>query len=82
MTREQCCNLPPFLFSQRAPGAGGWASFLQLSLGTLFIPERILTQIFRTKRFFLTVICFYAAKLKGFHVVRVLFFPSTPLKIK
>lgn len=59
-------------------------SFLQPCVGTSFIPERILTQIFRTKRFFLTVICFYAAKLKEFHVVRVfcfLIFFYNPFKI-
>lgn len=59
MTREQSCDLPPFSFSQRVPGARGSASVLQLSVGTLFIPERILTQkSFVPRDFFLPSFAF------------------------
>lgn len=40
-------------------------SFLQLSVGTSCIPERILTQIFRTKRFFSYRHLLLCCKIKG-----------------
>lgn len=52
----------------------GLLSFSSL-WGPCLFQREFLLKSFVPRDFFLTVICFYAAKLKGFHVVRVLFFP-------
>lgn len=47
MRSGQHCTLPPFLFSQRVPGARLTASsFLQLSVGTLFNSSEFLLKSF------------------------------------
>ena len=75
MRREQCCTMPPFLFSQRAPGA---------RLDCFLFPSAVIcgklvySREFLLKSFvpgdFLTFICFYAAEVKESHVVSFLFF--------
>lgn len=74
MRRGQYCTLPPFLFSQRVPGA---------RLDCFLLPSAICGDLVYSREFllksfvpgdFLTFICFYAAEVKESHVVSF-FFP-------
>lgn len=73
--RGQYCTLPPFLFSQRVPGA---------RLDCFLFPSAICGDLVYSREFllksfvpgdFLTFICFYAAEVKESHVVSFFFFP-------
>lgn len=80
MRREQFCTLPPFLLSQRVPGA---------RLDCFLFPSAVCGDLLYSREFLLksfvpgdfrTFVCFYAAGAKESHIVSF-FFPIEKKKV-